>query len=286
MSKPTTKTLVQDNIEALRALAAGKPSYEVYRDADKTFVDCTAIVADAPDNRAFYAALAAAGFPSQTQPGYLGATPMEVPPLTQSFNTLLDWAKHHGLDSRAGFSAFKKALLAEGIDYDALRAEKRVARAAETEAKATASLILFADAKARTQRFAICNAKGEPVWYGRFFDDDRDFNGEQSSGEMAAAKKAVWFASKIKDTIGAEAIRLTLKIDAEWLTWANEVGSPTDDGKRGGKARSLGEMAQRFGVVLTVEHIAGVSNPADQYTVAHGFKKWQDNDLTALVING
>lgn len=194
---------------------------------------------------------------------------------------LFAWSRTNGLDSRAGFSTFKKALLAEGIDYDALRAEKHAARAAETEVKATASLILFADAKARTSRFAICNAKGEPVWYGRFFGDDRDFNGEQSSGEMAAAKKAVWFASKIKDTIGAEAIRLTLKIDAEWLTWANEVRS---GGTSGGKARPLGEMAQRLGVVLTVEHIAGVSNPADQYTVASGFKKWQDNDLTALVV--
>jgi len=221
MSKPTTKSLVEANIEALRAM---------------------------------------------------------------NHSELFAWSRANGLDSRAGFSAFKKALLASGIDYDALRSEKRAEQAADREAKATASLIFFCDAKARTDRFAICNAKGEPVWHGRFFSDDRDYNGEQSSGEMAAAKKAVWLASKIKETIGAEAIRLTLKIDAEWLTWANQVGKPNDDGKRGGKARALGELARKFGVVLTVEHIPGIENPADQYTVATGFKKWQDNDLRALAV--
>ena len=199
-------------------------------------------------------------------------------------SALFAWSRANGLDSRAGFSAFKKALLAHGIDYDALRSGKRAEQAAEREAKATASLIFFCDAKARTDRFAICNAKGEPIWFGKFFDDDRDYDGEQSSGEMAAAKKAVWLASKVKAMIGAEAIRLTLNIDAEWLCWANEVGKPNDDGKRGGKARALGELARKLGIVLTVEHIPGVDNPADQYTVATGFKKWQDNDLRALAV--
>ena len=42
------------------------------------------------------------------------------------------------------------------------------------------------------------------------------------------------------------------------------------------------EQAQRLNVVLTVEHIPGVDNPADAYTICHGFKRWQDNDLAAL----
>lgn len=194
--------------------------------------------------------------------------------------TLTAWAKVNGIDSRAGFAAFKKALLTIGVDYNALRAQRFAAKQEAMTAAASASLTLYTDAKARTDRFAICDRKGEPVWFGKFFDNDRDYDGEQSSGEMAAAKKAVWLASKVKETIGASAISLTLKVDAEWLCWANEVAT---GGKAGGKARPLGEMAQRYGIVLTVEHVPGVDNPADRYTVTTGFQKWQDTDLRGLI---
>jgi hypothetical protein len=141
-----------------------------------------------------------------------------------------------------------------------------------------ANLTLISDAKARTKRFAICSGDGKPVWYGRFLDCE--FNGEQSSSEMAVAKKAVWLASKIKLMIGSPVIRLTLKVDAQWLTWANEVAN---GGRRGGKARALGEYAQKMNVILNVVHIRGTSNPADQYTVGSGLKKWQGNNWNALV---
>lgn len=197
---------------------------------------------------------------------------------------LFAFSREHGFDSRAGFTAFKKALLSElGIDYAALRSEKRAADQAEREAKANHSLTLYSDAKARCDRFAICDRDGDVVWYGRFFDDDRDYNGEQSSGEMAAAKKAVWFASKVAEAVGAETIRLTLKVDAEWLTWANVASDPRDNGKRGGKARQLAEAARRCNVILTVEHVAGTSNPADRWTTASGYQKWSDCDLATLV---
>lgn len=144
-----------------------------------------------------------------------------------------------------------------------------------------ADLTLISDAKARTKRFAICDGEGRPVYYRRFLDCE--FNGEQSSSEMAAAQKAVWLAAKVKNIIGADVIQLTLKVDAQWLTWANEVAI---GGKRGGKARALGHFAQKMNVVLCVEHIRGTTNPADQYTVASGSKKWQDNDWNALVKTG
>lgn len=179
----------------------------------------------------------------------------------ESHAALTVWAKANGMDSRAGFSNFKKALLTIGVDYDAMRAGARAAKAADLHKKAAASLTLFSDAKART---------------GRFFENDRDYDGEQSSGEMAAAKKAVWLASKVKEALGVEAIALTLKVDAEWLTWAN-------GDRQGGRARKLGEAARRLNVALTVEHIPGSENPADQYTVCSGLKKWSDNDLKALV---
>ena len=201
-----------------------------------------------------------------------------------SHGDLFKWSRAHGLDSQAGFSGFKKALKAElGIDYAALRGAAHEAKTEALEAAATASLTLITDAKARTDRFAVCDRNGNPVWFGKFFEDDRDYNGEQSSGEMAAAKKAVWLASKVKDALGAAAIRLTLKVDAEWLCYANAVAGNPMDNKTGGKARPLGELAQRYGIVLNIQHISGVSNPADKYTVCSGFKKWQDADLLALV---
>lgn len=137
-------------------------------------------------------------------------------------------------------------------------------------------LILYSDAKAKTERFAICDHAGNPVWYGRFFDNDYDFNGEQSSGELSAAKKAVFLASKVQEEIN-EPLKLTLYVDAQWLCWAN-----ADNGK-GGKAKKLRSAAKRLGVEMEVVHISGKSNPADQYTICKGFKKWQDNVLSELI---
>lgn len=188
---------------------------------------------------------------------------------------LTAWAKSNSMDSRAGFSQFKKALLANGINYDALRSARLQEKREAIRAAVTHEVTLFSDAKASLSRFAIVSENREPVWFGRFFDDDRDFNGEQSSGEMAAAKKAVWLASKIAQTVGG-VVKLHLKVDAEWLVWANAT-----DGS-GGKAVALRAHAEKLGVALFVEHIPGTDNPADQYTVCDGYKKWQDTDLSAL----
>ena len=146
---------------------------------------------------------------------------------------------------------------------------------------ATKSLVFYSDAKASRDRFGITDRAGDPVWHGRFFDDDRDYDGEQSSGEMAAAKKAVWLAGKIAGAAG-ETVALTLFVDAEWLLWANAYFSP---GKKvGGKARALAEAAVRAGIHLRVEHVAGADNPADAYTVCHGYQKYDVAGGVALLI--
>jgi hypothetical protein len=153
-------------------------------------------------------------------------------------------------------------------------------KTARLKANATASLTLYCDAKAKNDRSAICDKQGNPVWHGRFSATDHDYNGEQSSGEIAAAKKAVWLACKVRETLGLAAIKLALKVDAEWLCYANAVrhGNPG-----GGRARALGDLAIRSGVVLTVEQIAGGKNPASKYTICAEFKKWQDTDLSTLI---
>lgn len=193
---------------------------------------------------------------------------------------LTSWAKENGMDNRAAFSRFKKALLEIGVDYDELRRRRRQAKREAMESAATASLTLYSDAKARLARYAVCDKDGDPVWYGIFFEDDRDFDGEQSSGELAAAKKAIWLAGKVREALGLDAIRLTLRVDAEWLCWANAAAK----GERGGgKARVLTKQAERYGVLLTVEWIAGEDNPADKFTVTSGFQSWRNVRLSALV---
>jgi len=195
--------------------------------------------------------------------------PLDVAGLTAA-------GKAAGFDSRSGFAAWKKALAAAGVDYNAMRNERRAEKKTDRESAVTHEVTLYSDAKARTGRFAICDAAGRAVWYGRFFASDRDFNGEQSTGEMAAAKKAVWLAGKIAEAVGGR-VRLTLRVDAQWLLWANVT-----DPKRGGKAKELRRAAERADVVLAVEYVAGVDNPADAWTVCRSFQRWQDSHLPSL----
>ena len=158
-----------------------------------------------------------------------------------------------------------------GPDYYALRGEVRASSAESLRRSVTHEVSLYVDAKARCQRFGICDAAGEVVWHGIFFDDDQSFSygdrNEQSACECAAARKAIWLTSKIKESAGATAIRLNLKVDAQWLTTG------------GGKATILQSDARRFNIELNLEWIPGTSNPADAWTTASGFKKWSDNRL-------
>ncbi len=190
-----------------------------------------------------------------------------------SAGDLFKFSREHGLDSRAGFSAFKKALLGVGIDYEAIRDGAREAKADALAASVTHTLTLHSDAKARCQRFAICDAAGAPLWHGRFFDDDRSFSygdrNEQSACECATARKAVWFASKVAEAVGG-VVALTLKVDAQWLCSLS------------GKAKIIAEDARRLNVALELEWIPGSTNPADKFTTCGGFKKWNDSNLAEL----
>lgn len=161
-----------------------------------------------------------------------------------------------------------------GPDYYALRGETRATAADALRNSVTHEVELFVDAKARCQRFAICGRDQKVAWFGIFFEDDQSFSygdrNEQSACECAAARKAIWFASKIKEAVGARAIHLTLNVDANWLCTL------------AGKASVLASDARRFNIELNMNWIAGVSNPADHFTTASGFKSWKDNDLAAL----
>jgi len=161
-----------------------------------------------------------------------------------------------------------------GVDYYAARGEIRAATMDQLREQVTHEVTLYMDAKARCQRFAICAESGDVLWHGIFFEDDQSFSygdrNEQSACECAGARKAIWFASKIKEAINAPAIKLNLKVDAQWLC----TGA--------GKASILQSDARRFNIELNLEWISGTSNPADKWTTASGFKKWNEEPLTSL----
>lgn len=183
----------------------------------------------------------------------------------ESHTQLREWALANGMDNRAAFPKFKDALNEFGISYDEMRSGAKAETAAAVASQITHELVLITDAKASRSRFAVCAGDGTPLWHGRFFDSDSDFNGEQSSGELAAAKKAVWLATKIKERIGAPAMRLILKVDAQWLTYQEKFKQ---------KGSILSSKARAANIELHVVWIAGTSNPADKWTVATGFKKY------------
>lgn len=191
---------------------------------------------------------------------------------------LTAWAKDNGMDSRAGFANFKKALKAAGIDYDAMRTARIQGEAQERAEAITHKVTLYSDAKCKNNRFGITDKDGNPVWHGIFFDNENVYR-EQSAQEMAAAQKAVWLAGKIKDELNLPAIGLALYVDAEWLTFANCVN---EGSKNGGKARKLAEMANKYGVLLEVRYVKGTSNPADYYTTCKGFQKYSEYNIKSL----
>ena len=195
---------------------------------------------------------------------------------SMTLSDLYSWAKKNNYDNKLAFSRFKKALNENGINYDAMKREKDLRKENELNSKCNYKTILITDGSAKHDRYAICNENGSPLWHGKFFENDYDYNGEQSTSEFATAKKAIWLASKIKESINEHVIELELRTDAEWLCWANAT-----DGK-GGKAKKLKAQANKLNVILNVVHIKGASNPADYYSRTKGFKKWQDNDLMAL----
>jgi len=190
------------------------------------------------------------------------------------YPALVAAGREAGYDSRAGFSAYKRALKNAGIDYDGAQRAHRDGRAEQHAADfADADEVrLVTDAAASHSRYAVTTADGTPVWFGRFFDDDE--GAEQSAAELAAAQKAVWVTGKLAKRNGRPT-RLILTVDAEWLTWANESAGGVES-KRGGKAKQLARAARKAGIDLRVEWTSGKTNVADRYTRTTGYLKWQD----------
>lgn len=186
---------------------------------------------------------------------------------------LRKWAIENEMDNRSAFPKFKTALNEIGVDYDEIKTGINTQQKNELLNKIEYTTTLYVDAKASAGKFGITDENGEILWYGRFFDDDNA--GEQSRAELAAAKKAVWLASKIKESVGANSIELILYVDAQWLTYQDHSGQ---------KGYALTQLAKKYDIDLHVQWISGKDNPADEWTTASGYKKWSDNDLSLLAI--
>lgn len=196
----------------------------------------------------------------------------------ETHEPLKAFADEQGWDNGSDFAQFKRSLLKIGVNYDKRREvgmqRQKAARAEqikkiEENSDDVASVLLFSGAvegEDGSGAFAVVNDEDEPIWYGKFFDDDRIRTaGDLISAEQSAANKAVWLASKALEAAGHDCGRVII------TTTCHEL----DEHK-------LKEDGARFSMAVDV-----LVDPDDERAVdvasAPGFKKWQDNDLSELV---
>lgn len=186
---------------------------------------------------------------------------------------LREWAVTNGMDNRSAFPKFKNALKEIGIDYDGIKRQSETAKKEQKEADANYEISLYSDYKLSTNKFAITDENGKPLWYGVDFDNPT----AQTEGELNAAKKAIWLAQKIAELKGEKGVKLNLYVDAQWLVFQSSSKQ---------KGYELKRLADRYNVSLNTTWIPGKDNPADEYTTASDYLKWSDNsseDLFALL---
>ncbi|MCM0169630.1 hypothetical protein L2137_07220 [Corynebacterium diphtheriae bv. mitis] len=193
-----------------------------------------------------------------------------------SHKDLNAFAEKHSLMTKEDFPKFKHCLLKIGVRYDALRAAANEKFEASLEAKAkeldnitdvpVVCLWSAAVEDDGAAAFAVVDVDDTPVWYGRFFDDDRiRIAGDLVSAEQSAADKAVWLAHKALEAAGKTQGRVLITTTCPELDIA-----------------ALRITGARFNIGVDV-HVDDADMRAVDMAEAPGYKKWQDNDLAALV---
>ncbi len=132
----------------------------------------------------------------------------------------------------------------------------------------THEVTLYSDAKAKSDRFAITDQNGNGLWYGNFFDDDKDYNGDQQSAEISCAKKAIFLASKIKEARNLQSMRLNLFVSFE------EIDQKT--------LNMFAGLSKKHNLELKIQPVPSSLNPAGKLISARGFKKYSSNDLSNI----
>jgi hypothetical protein len=189
---------------------------------------------------------------------------------TMTYDQLVAYGKSNHA-SVSGFSTYKKALFAVfGIDFDAMKAEKREAKREAEQAdrpRPTHEVTMYSDAHAKSGRFAITTEQGVGLWYGRLFDVEH----EQNACELEAARKAVYLAGEIRKARGiAEGgLMLILRVDAQWLL--------AFDNGNNNKASCLLLDEKKAGIILSIEHVKSADNLADNLSKGTTYCKAKDN---------
>ena len=183
------------------------------------------------------------------------------------------WAQDHKLATKTKFPKFKTELRKQlGVDYDELR-EKTRAEANERAQREVAELtekaedgpriILTAAGDAEVNSYAVCYG-GKVAWYGEFFPDDKGYSqGDQTSADTEAMKKAVWLAAKAKEELGLDTLMLELHI------LNHEVPTPT-------------RACAKAGLGLDF-HIDDTAEIALEWARENGFQSWREVALKDLL---
>lgn len=193
---------------------------------------------------------------------------------------LREFAVEQHWDNRGDFGKYKFILKKFGINYDELRSaageqfreqmedkQKQLQRDAEEFPRVRLWTAAVEDEASGDGSFAIVGEEGEAVWYGKFFDDDRVRQaGDLFSAEQSAAGKAVFLAEKAKEASGVDALAL------EIITTCPELNAT---------ALGITAAAKNIAVEITVDDS---DNRAVEMAEMPGFRKWQDADLSDLVV--
>lgn len=179
---------------------------------------------------------------------------------------LFRWAKEHGIDTGSLFRKFKTELRKQlHIDYDALRQRAVDARLAEMAAAAPSApqVRRFTAGDIEVEAFAVCAEDGEDPWYGDFHDNDSVT--DQTSADVAAARKAIYLAGKAREQEDLDLIALRLVVSNHHVT-----------------TEALQRDMLRHHVHVTLEVVDG-GNPALDVCRQPGFRGWREVSLTDML---
>lgn len=194
-----------------------------------------------------------------------------------SHKQINDFAEQHALMTREDFPKLKHCLLKIGVRYDVLREQARQEweesleeKAQELATKTDGPVVCLWTAAAESDdgdgSFAVVDVEDTPVWYGSFFRDDRiRVAGDLISAEQSAADKAIWVAHKAFEAAGVADGRLLITTTCPDLDIA-----------------ALRVSGARFNMGVDVM-VDDTDSRAIDMAEAPGYKRWQDNDLAALV---
>lgn len=129
------------------------------------------------------------------------------------------------------------------------------------------NITLYCKVEPSLNCFVICNQDGKVVWSESFSASPI----EPSACDIEAAKKAVYLAKKIREKHNLSSIYLTLIVGSNWLSLSDNKDYYDE------LAWKLLHLAEKYNVVLSVEHIPRKESPVDEYTVDRVYVDYKDN---------